>query len=158
MKIGIISDTHGLIHRQVFKCLEGSELVLHAGDVGDENILMELESIAPVKAVFGNTDSFPITNRCKSTEIFEVKGKKVYLSHVVMMGNQIIPNIFEEIKSVAPHLVVFGHTHDQYAKIIDDILFFNPGSGGQRRPGKRLAVGIIHLANGTINHEICYLD
>ena len=158
MKIGIISDTHGLIHPQVFKYLEGSELILHAGDVGNENILLELESIAPVKAVYGNTDSFPITNRCKSTEVFEAGGKKIYLSHVVMMGNQIIPNIIEEIKSVAPHIVIFGHTHDQYAKTIDNILFFNPGSGGQKRPGKRLAVGNIYLKNGTINHQTYYLD
>ena len=158
MKLGIISDTHGQIHPHVFNHLEGCDLILHAGDVGTEEVLVELETIAPVKAVYGNVDSFPIVGKCQETEILELHDKKIYMAHIVMAGDRFVPKVAEEIMSVKPDLVVFGHTHEQHTESIDGILFFNPGSGGQRRPGKRLGVGLIYLENGIIEHETFYLD
>ena len=158
MKIGVVSDTHGAIHPGVFDYLEGVEIILHAGDIGGEDILLELESIAPVKAVIGNTDTFPITERCKKREIIEIDGKSVYLTHRVIEGQYKIPHIMEDIKKLGPDVVVFGHTHNQHAETIDGILFYNPGSAGQERPGKRLAVGVLDLEKVRIKHDTYYLD
>ncbi len=158
MQVGIVSDTHGNIHPAVFDHLEGVDLILHAGDIGGEDILLELETIAPVKAVLGNTDSFPLSERCGMREIVEVAGRKIFLAHRVIEGGFEIPGVMNEIKEVSPDVVVFGHTHDQFADYVDGVLFFNPGSAGQRRPGKRLAVGILALKNGCIRHELHFLE
>ena len=159
MQIGVVSDTHGSIHPEVFSCLKGSRLILHAGDIGGEDIITELETIAPVKAVTGNTDVFPITERFKHTEIIEISGKKVYLIHRYMEGGGYkVPSVVKDIEEKEPDIVVFGHTHMQHAQVSDGRLYFNPGSAGQRRPGKRLGAGIIKINESTIDHQIFYLD
>ena len=158
MKVGVISDTHGQIHPHVFDHFNDVELILHAGDVGNETILTELGTLAPVTAVSGNTDSFPITEKCKTKEIFELAGKKTYLTHRVIECGILIPSIMNDINSVNPDIVIFGHTHEQHIKMIDNKLFFNPGGGGQKRRGKRLAVGILEISHKNINHSLYYLD
>jgi len=158
MKIGVISDTHGYIHPGVFDRLEGAELILHAGDIGDESVLADLESMAPVCAVTGNTDTFPLRDRLKSTEIIAVAGIRIYLTHRFMEGRHIIPLVMEDIRRVRPDIVVFGHTHRQYAEHSDGIFFFNPGAAGYRRPGTQTAMGVLGLENGKINHKILYLE
>ena len=104
-------------------------------------------------------DEFPITGRCKETEFFEVAGKSIYLTHRYMEGaNYKVPSVVKDIEEKRPDIVVFGHTHNQYAGVLDGILFFNPGSAGQRRSGKRLGVGIININGPAINHQIIYID
>jgi len=158
MKIGVVSDTHGNIHPKVFDHLEGVNMILHAGDIGGEDVLAELETIAPVKAVLGNTDTFPMTKRFKAREIMEICGRKVYLTHRVLEGIYKLSKVMEEINREGPDIVVFGHTHEQYSKMIEGILFFNPGSAGQKRPGKRLGAGILNLEDGKIGHKIYFLE
>jgi len=158
MRLGIVSDTHGMIHPRVFDYLEGVDMMLHAGDIGGEDIIAELEAIAPVTAVFGNVDLFPLTERCKAKEILEINGKKIYLTHRVYEGSYRIPLAMKDISDIRPDIVVFGHTHRQYAEFEDGILFFNPGSAGQQRPGTRMGVGIISLEGGAIDYETHYID
>ena len=158
MKIGVISDTHGIIQPSAFDYLDESDIILHAGDVGGENIIMELETIAPVKAVWGNTDVHPITTICKKVEIVEASGKKIYLIHRFMEGNYRIPSVCNDINSKKPDVVVFGHTHSQYEKLEEDTLYFNPGSAGHVRPGTKPAVGMLTINDSKISHEIFYLD
>ena len=158
MKVGVISDTHGQIHPGVFDHFYDVELILHAGDVGGESILSDLGTLAPVKAVSGNTDTFPVTEKCRSREVFDLGGKKTYLTHRVIECGIIIPSVLNDINSVNPDIVVFGHTHEQHVRLIDNKLFFNPGGGGQKRQGKRLAVGILEISFNNVNHSLYYLD
>ncbi|MDH3974532.1 MAG: metallophosphatase family protein [Deltaproteobacteria bacterium] len=158
MKVGVISDTHGQIHPHVFDYFNEVELILHAGDVGNEGILSDLETLAPVKAVLGNTDSFPLTEKCREKEILILGDKKTYLTHKVIEFGRLLPSVMNDIDSINPDIVVFGHTHEQHVKVRGNTLFFNPGGGGQKRPGKKLAVGILEIRNGDIDHSIHYLD
>ena len=75
-----------------------------------------------------------------------------------MEGGRFIPSAMSDIQTVTPDIVIFGHTHEQHAGIIDKRLFFNPGGGGKKRPGKKLSVGILEIRNGRIDHSIHYLD
>ena len=158
MKIGVISDTHGHIHPGAFDCLKGVDLILHAGDVGSDSVLVELETLAPVKAVSGNTDSFPLTSRLKEKEIITVAGIKLYLTHRFIERGLTLPPVMNDIHREKPDIVVFGHTHQQHAEQLDGIFFFNPGAVGYRRPGTRTGVGLLKLENGKISHKIFYLE
>ena len=158
MKIGVISDTHGHIHEKVFRRFEDVDLIIHAGDIGSEDILTELETLAPVKAVFGNTDTRPVTANCNKKEIIHAEGKKIYVTHMVIEAGIPFRSVMNDIRNESPDIVVFGHTHNQHAEIIEGILFFNPGGGGRKRFGKRLGIGFLTLNEHSIDHEIIYLE
>ncbi len=158
MKIGVLSDTHGIIHPKVFDLFHGTDLILHAGDVGREEILTELESLAPVRAVAGNTDTHPVRGRCSDLELFEIEGQTVYLIHRVIEGGRYLPSVMERIRATGPDIVVFGHTHLTHAEEREGIFFFNPGPAGHRREGTRLAVGILEIDGEKTNHRFHYLE
>ena len=158
MKIGVISDTHGSIKHAAFDFLNDVDLILHAGDIGNSDIITELEAFAPVTAVLGNTDGFPFTGRYSEREIIFIKGKKVYLTHAVINGNKQIPSVIRDIENNAPDIVIFGHTHRQHAFKKNGILFFNPGSAGPAREGTRPGVGVLTIEDAGMSHEIFYLD
>ena len=158
MKVGIISDTHGKIHHRVFRYFNDVELILHAGDIGNDEIIPALEVMAPVKAITGNTDFHPLTAKYKAKEIFELSGKKIYLTHRVIEFGKFVPSVMDDIQIHDPDIVIFGHTHEQYAGEVEKRLFFNPGGAGQKRAGKRLAVGILEITNGNVDHSTFYLD
>ena len=158
MKIGVISDTHGFINPAAFDYFNDVELILHAGDIGNPDIITELEAFAPVTAVLGNTDGFSFTGRYPESEIIYIKGKKVYLTHAVINGNRQIPSVMEDILNSAPDIVIFGHTHRQHAYEEKGMLFFNPGSAGPVREGTRPGVGVLTIEDAGLSHEIFYLD
>src|SRR5215471_948995 len=83
MRLGIVSDTHGLLDSRVLEIFEGVDRILHAGDVGDERILVELEAVAPVIAVAGNVDGFPLAQRLKETEILDLEARRILLIHQI---------------------------------------------------------------------------
>lgn len=158
VKIGVVSDTHGVIHPRAFHYLEGTDMILHAGDIGSEEVLLELEALAPVTAVSGNTDVAPLAFECREREIIEIGGRIIYLAHRVMEGGRYLPYVLRDIGRVGPDVVVFGHTHRQHAEWMDGILFFNPGGAGHRRPGTKLGVGLLTIGEEGINHETFYLE
>ena len=158
MKIGVVSDTHGLLHRRVFDHLDGVEMILHAGDIGGEEILTELESIAPVLAVSGNTDGHPLAGRCREREIVEFGRRRFYLTHRVVEGGRYLPAVMAQIRQAAPQVVIYGHTHQAHAEYREGILFFNPGPAGERRQGTTLSLGLLELTGKEIRHHIHYLD
>jgi len=158
MKIAVVSDTHGTIHPDIYRHLDGVDLMLHAGDIGREDVISELKLFAPVVAVYGNTDTFPLVERYREKELIDVLGKKIYLTHRFIEGGRKIPHVVSDIDRLRPSMVVFGHTHRQHAESIDGILYFNPGSCGFRRPGTRTALGILTINNELINHEFIFLD
>ena len=122
MKIGIISDTHGYLDPQVEKLFAGVDHILHAGDLGDALIALELQFIAPVTAVLGNCDSHP---GYRLTEVLELANKKFFLHHIV---NPLAPGetLARHLAKAQPAVVVFGHTHRKFAETVNGIFFLNP--------------------------------
>jgi putative phosphoesterase len=136
MLIGVISDTHGLLRREAIQALEGSELIIHAGDVGDPKVLDELRAIAPVVAVRGNIDKGEWAMNLPEYEIVERGGVSIYVLHDL---NQL--DINPEAAGV--QAVISGHSHKPAMRTEKGVLYLNPGSAGPRR--FKLPVTIAHL-------------
>src|SRR6476660_7406593 len=135
--VGLISDTHGLLRPGVHEALTGVELIIHSGDVGGAGILDELRLIAPVIAVFGNTD--PPGEPGLSEEIaFEMNGIRVHVSHGHEVGS---PTPAKLAARYDADVVVFGHTHLPLVSRIGKQLFVNPGAAGPKRFNLAPSVG-----------------
>jgi hypothetical protein len=148
--LGLISDTHGLVRPGVHEALKGVELILHAGDVGGPGILTELELIAPVRAVFGNTD--PPGEVALSERIdIEVGGVHLHVSHGHEVGSPTPANLAERYDA---EVVIYGHTHRQLVTRIDGRLFVNPGAAGPRRFNLTPSVARLTITNGRTAVDI----
>ncbi len=153
MKIGVISDTHGFLDPRVEKLFKGVDHILHAGDIGDPMIDLELKFIAPVTVVLGNTDtglSFPLT------AVTTVAQKKFLLHHIVN-PHALLPELASRVAREKPDAVIFGHTHKAFAEMVDGIFFFNPGYAGKPRPGAERSVAILHLERSGIRPQFINL-
>jgi putative phosphoesterase len=127
--IGLISDTHGLVRPDVHTALAGVELILHAGDVGGDDILDEISLIAPVRAVYGNTD--PVDNpRTPAAIEMTIDGVSIHVSHGHEVGP---PTPAKLLARYAADVIVYGHTHKQLITQADGRWVVNPGAAGQRR-------------------------
>jgi putative phosphoesterase len=150
--IGLISDTHGLVRPAVHDALKGVELILHAGDVGGPEILEELKLIAPVRAVFGNTDPPGMPELSTSIEM-ELDGLRIHVSH----GNEVGSPTPERLATRYDNdVVIYGHTHRQLVTQLDGQLFVNPGAAGPRRFNLSASVGILRIADGE--PEVIIID
>src|SRR5437763_1583593 len=127
--LGLISDTHGLIREDVHSALSGVELILHAGDVGGAEILSELELIAPVKAVLGNTDP-PGSPQLAQEIDMTLGGVSIHVSHGHELGS---PTPEKLVDRYSADVLVYGHTHRQLVTRIGNRLVVNPGAAGPRR-------------------------
>lgn len=154
MKLGLISDTHNYLDPRVPEIFKGVEHILHAGDVGQQMLLVELEQIAPVTAVFGNTDE-GLTLR--ETEVVTLGGKKFLIHHIVTPGLG-SPRIDEQLHTDPPDVVMFGHTHKPYAKRVDGMLYFNPGSAGKKRFDLPRTVALMEINAGEISYRFVPLE
>ena len=156
MKIGIISDTHGLLRAQVFELFAGVEHVIHAGDVGNADILAELEAIAPVTAVWGNVDGFELRGRVPEVARIELGGVRIAVLHGMQLGSP-TPE-----KAAAAHpdagLVVFGHSHRPIIRQVGTVLAVNPGSAGPRRFKDPVTVALAELVDGRATARLVDLD
>ncbi len=152
MKLGVLSDTHGQLRPQVFPFLEGVDRILHAGDVGDPEILVALEAIAPVTAVWGNTDGFDIRHRTTETAHLEVEGVRMVVTH----GHTVTPLTAESLSAHFPDadLVVYGHTHEPRQDQVGSQLILNPGSCGPRRFGLPVTLATVEIDAGTVRAQI----
>jgi putative phosphoesterase len=148
-KIGVISDTHDFLDPKVEKIFKGVNHILHAGDVGDPMIPLELQAIAPVTVVLGNTDLGLSYN---DTEVVTLAGKKFLVHHIV---NPFAPSekLEARLKRDRPDVVIFGHTHKRYSETFNGVLYFNPGYSGKSRLGADRSVAILHLSGDEIRHE-----
>ncbi|MGD0547750.1 MAG: metallophosphoesterase family protein [Terracidiphilus sp.] len=152
MKIGVVSDTHGLFRPKVARALEGVERILHLGDVGDPSVLEELGKIGPVTAVRGNTDREGPTSKLPETEVVLIAGRYVYMLHDLKLLH-LDPAAG---KFVA---VLFGHTHVPNFDVRKGVLYFNPGSCGPRRFKLPVTVGILKVnKDGEFKAKIIDLD
>lgn len=150
MKIGVISDTHNYFDPRIVDLLAGVEHLLHAGDIGLPRILLELEQIAPVTAVSGNTDDAGF--RYREIEVVQLSGLKFLVHHIVNPHHLSDP-LSARISRERPEVVVFGHTHKPFCERIDGTLFFNPGYAGKSRFGMPRTVAILHCEQGQIRPE-----
>jgi len=153
--IGLISDTHGMVRASVHTALAGVELILHAGDVGGDEILDELSLIAPVKAVYGNTDP-PGDPRLRAYLSETVGGLRIHVSHGHEVG---APTPAKLLDAYPADVIVYGHTHRQLVARADDgRLVVNPGAAGARRFKLEPSVGRLTIRDGRADIEIIALD
>jgi len=153
MKIGVISDTHNYLDPSVPQLFQGVDHILHGGDVGFMSIIYALESIAPVTAVFGNTDSgLPL----KETESIELSGRRFLLHHIVQPGSP-VELLRRRIEKERPNVVVFGHTHKPYQETIGETLYFNPGYAGIQRFSLPRSVAIMEIRPTDLSIELRWL-
>ena len=141
MKIGVISDTHGFLDPRVEKLFAGVDHILHAGDIGEPMIELELRFIAPVTAVLGNNDA---GLAFQETEVITLAGKKILVHHIIN-PRELSETAERRIRRERPVAVVFGHTHKQFAETVNGIFFFNPGYAGKPTFGAERSVAILHL-------------
>lgn len=153
MKIGVISDTHNFLDPKIGELFAGVEHILHAGDVGNLPVLSELEAIAPVTAVNGNTDmGLPL----KETEIILLAGRKFLVHHIVNPVAPMAP-LKERIARERPDVVVFGHTHKRFCEAAGGVLFFSPGYAGAPKFNTERSAAILHCDEMEIRAEFLTL-
>jgi len=148
--IGLISDTHGMVRASVHGALAGVELILHAGDVGGDEILDELELIAPVLAVYGNTDGTGNRRLAESVER-TIGGVRVHVSHGHELGS---PTPTKLLERYAADVIVYGHTHKQLVVRAGGRLVVNPGAAGARRFKLEPSVARLTIAHGGAEVEL----
>ena len=134
-RIGVISDTHGLMRPEALTALRGVDLILHAGDIGGAEIIEALESIAPVTAIRGNNDTGPWAQQLPEITDVRIESTSIHLVHSVQ---DIEPRALENVK-----VVVSGHSHRPSIERRDQVLYLNPGSAGPRRFKLPVAVAIL---------------
>jgi putative phosphoesterase len=149
--VGVISDTHGLLRPEALAALQGSDYVVHAGDVGDPAILDKLAEIAPVTAVRGNVDRGAWAKRIPETNVLEIDGLDIYVLHDL---NQL------DLKPEAAGFtgVISGHSHVPKQETNNGVLYFNPGSAGPKRFKLPVSVGRIRIQDGKLHGEILQIQ
>ena len=151
MIIGVISDTHGLLRPEAVAALLGSDYIIHAGDVGDPQILDQLVAIAPLTAVRGNVDHGTWAHKIPATNVLEVDEVSIYVLHS-LEELDLKP---EAAKFAA---VIYGHSHVPKQELKNGVLYFNPGSAGPRRFRLPVSVGRLTIEDGKIEAKILFLE
>lgn len=147
MRLGVISDTHGLLRPQVFEAFAQVDHILHAGDVGPPELLSELELLAPVSAVYGNTDELELRRRLPQVARLRLDGFDIVVTH----GDQLGSPTPAALNAAFPdaEIIVFGHTHRPLLTLVDLVVtVMNPGGAGARRFNLPPSVGILELEPG----------
>ncbi|MCC7051736.1 MAG: metallophosphoesterase family protein [Gemmatimonadaceae bacterium] len=152
--IGLVSDTHGMVRASLFTALAGVDRILHAGDVGPDGVLAELETIAPVQAVYGNTDR-PGNPRHSAELVLDIGGVSVHVSHGHELGS---PTPEKLLAAYPQQVLVYGHTHRQLIVESGGRLVVNPGAAGARRFDLLPSVAVLTIQAGVPSVEIVALD
>ena len=149
-RIGVISDTHGLVRNEIYDLFNKCDVIFHAGDIGKYSVLEELEKIAPVIAVRGNVDTDPWAQKIEEWKTVEIEGKSIFLLHNIQDLDVQSKGKFD--------LIIYGHSHKPVNEIRDGVLYFNPGSAGPRRFKLPIAIGMVVVENNQINAEVVELN
>jgi hypothetical protein len=147
MRLGVISDTHGLLRPEVFDAFQAVDHILHGGDVGKRQILIELQALAPVTAVYGNTDNLELKRLLPQVATLRLDGFDIVVTH----GDQPEHATPDALHSAFPEadIIVCGHTHKPLLELVDrTVTVMNPGSAGPRRFDLPVSVGILELEPG----------
>ena len=151
MRVGIVSDTHGLLRPEVLPALAGVEHILHAGDVGDISILERLRTLAPTTAIRGNIDSRGPCGTLPATEVVELAGRLVYLVHSVH-------DLDLDPVAAGVALVVSGHSHKASLQQRGPTLYLNPGSCGPRRFRLPVTLALAEISRDTLEARVVELE
>jgi len=147
IRVGLISDTHGLMRPEALAALDGVSHIVHAGDIGTPEILAQLGAIAPVTAIRGNNDKGPWARGIAEHEVVEIGGKSIYVLHDLKeLGLDPVASGFA--------VVVTGHSHKPLITTRDDVLYVNPGSAGPRRFTLPISVAMLEIAGDAIHSAI----
>ncbi|GAC1605525.1 MAG: metallophosphoesterase family protein [Myxococcales bacterium] len=147
MRIGVISDTHGVLNPRVVDLFLGVDHILHAGDIGSEDILAELRALAPVTAVAGNIDGFRCGDAGETARV-RLGGRDFFLTHIFDRPRSPLAKVSDELRRQAADVVLFGHSHLPHDERIGATWFFNPASAGPRRFDYPCAVGFFEKKAG----------
>ena len=150
MIFGLISDTHGLLRPEALSALRGSDLIVHAGDVGTPEILDQLRTIAPTFAVRGNVDTAPWANALPMTEVVDTAGLQLYVLHD-------LATLDLDPRAAGFAAVISGHSHKPNAATRNGVLYRNPGRAGPRRFTLPICLARLHVMDGKLRHEFVEL-
>jgi uncharacterized protein len=150
IRIGVISDSHGLLRPEAVGALRGSDHIIHAGDVGAPEILESLAALAPVTVVRGNVDQAAWARRLPETEVLELGGISIYVLHD-------IARLDLNPKAAGFAAVISGHSHIPKQESRDGVLYFNPGSAGPRRFRLPVSIGQLRVEGGRVRGELVTL-
>jgi putative phosphoesterase len=148
VRLGVIADTHGLLRPEVFEVFAGVDHILHAGDIGPLEILTELARIAPVTAVYGNTDNYDMRLQVPRVAQLELDGFRIVVTHGDQFGRNVPSEKFHAAFPDAD-ILIHGHTHVPKLELVDLVVtVMNPGGAGRRRFDIPASVGILELEAG----------
>jgi uncharacterized protein len=150
-RIGVISDTHGLVRPQALRALAGADLIVHAGDVGSPEVLEALRAVAPVVAVRGNNDRGEWAAALAETEVVETDGRSLYVLHD-------LKELELDPRAAGFDAVIAGHSHQPRIDRRDGVLYLNPGSAGPRRFRLPIAIAWLAVEAAGLDAEIVHLD
>jgi uncharacterized protein len=148
--IGVISDTHGLLRPEAIEALRGSEHIIHAGDVGAPEILVQLARLAPLTVIRGNVDKGAWARKLPETELVEIAGVTIYVVHD-------LGTLDVKPEAAGINVVIYGHSHVPKIDTRNGVLYFNPGSAGPRRFRLPITVGKLTLERGNVRGEIAQI-
>jgi len=147
MRIGVIADTHGLLRPEVFSIFQAVDHILHGGDVGEPRILADLETLAPVTAVYGNTDGPELRATLPQVASLRLDGFDIVVTHGDQFGSPTPASLHDAFPEA--EIIVYGHTHRPLLELVDrTVTVMNPGGAGPRRFDLLPSVGIMELEPG----------
>jgi len=149
IKAGLISDTHGLVRKELFTLLDGCSMIIHAGDVGSNDIIPQLEKTAPVYAVRGNIDG--IFSDLPLSRYVEIAGHLLYVIHD-------LDEIDITPQAISVSAVIYGHSHLPKIGRKNGVLYVNPGSAGPKRFNMPVSMAILTFIDDTMNVEFRYIE
>lgn len=140
MRIGVIADTHGLVRPEVVRAFAGVDHIVHAGDVGGEDVLAALRDLAPVTFVGGNNDE-----GSEGLDVVRIRlgDVRILLTHILPKPRKPASRVLASLRNEPADFVIFGHSHLPHDEVIDGVRFFNPASAGPRRFDYPVSVGVI---------------
>lgn len=147
LRIGLISDTHGLLRPEAIEFLRGCDHIIHAGDIDRPSVLEDLETIAPVTAVRGNNDKGAWASNIPETQLIEFEKRRIYVIHDISM-------LDVDPQSAGIDVVVYGHSHKPLIEQRNSVLYINPGSAGPRRFKLPITAGELRLSRQSIAPNI----
>jgi putative phosphoesterase len=150
-RIGVISDTHGLLRPEATAFLHGSDFIIHAGDIVGASILEKLSAIAPVTAVRGNNDRGPWADAVPETQVLNIGEVSIYVLHN-------LDDLDLDPVATGHNVIVSGHSHKPLVERRDGVLYVNPGSAGPRRFKLPISVGELQITGNSVEARIVELD
>lgn len=150
-RVGLISDTHGLLRPEAVTFLRGSDFIVHAGDIGDAKVLEKLGNLAPITVVRGNNDKGPWADSIAETEVLRVNDVSIYVLHD-------LAELDLDPVAAGFRVVVFGHSHRPLSETREGVLYINPGSAGPRRFKLPISVGELQIVGASVTPKYVELE